>query len=281
MIGSQAVPVPIDRAAADPRARLRPGAQGPDGRARVLLPGHDQPLRRAARRRPRRPQAAALASTPRAGSSCASSRRPAALPATFTGIKVAAAVAVIGAGVRRVGGLGPRARPHAADRQRAARDRRARSPPPCCCSRCRSPCTALFALLERRVVDWTPGPSRGDHDTLIAALLLIAASRSRAAARSRSPAATPTASTEPLRLVLDYFPNADHAGIYAAQATGRVPQGRPRRGHQGAAGPGRAAEAAAGGPRRRRRSPTSPSCCWRATRAPTTSSRSARSCRSR
>jgi putative hydroxymethylpyrimidine transport system substrate-binding protein len=26
--------------------------------------------------------------------------------------------------------------------------------------------------------------------------------------------------TEPLRLVLDYFPNADHAGIYAAQASG-------------------------------------------------------------
>jgi putative hydroxymethylpyrimidine transport system substrate-binding protein len=26
--------------------------------------------------------------------------------------------------------------------------------------------------------------------------------------------------TEPLRLMLDYFPNADHAGIYAAQATG-------------------------------------------------------------
>ncbi len=27
-------------------------------------------------------------------------------------------------------------------------------------------------------------------------------------------------STEPLRLMLDYFPNADHAGIYAAKATG-------------------------------------------------------------
>jgi putative hydroxymethylpyrimidine transport system substrate-binding protein len=34
------------------------------------------------------------------------------------------------------------------------------------------------------------------------------------------PGPNATAATEPLRLVLDYFPNADHAGIYAAQASG-------------------------------------------------------------
>ena len=34
---------------------------------------------------------------------------------------------------------------------------------------------------------------------------------------------------EPLRLMLDYFPNADHAGIYAAQASRRVREGRARR----------------------------------------------------
>jgi putative hydroxymethylpyrimidine transport system substrate-binding protein len=34
------------------------------------------------------------------------------------------------------------------------------------------------------------------------------------------PGPNATAGTEPLRLVLDYFPNADHAGIYAAQAAG-------------------------------------------------------------
>ena len=44
--------------------------------------------------------------------------------------------------------------------------------------------------------------------------------------------------------------------------------------------PVRAAEAAGGGPGRPRRSPTSPRCCWRATRAPTWSP-SGRSCRSR
>lgn len=34
------------------------------------------------------------------------------------------------------------------------------------------------------------------------------------------PAAAGGGSTEPLRVMLDYFPNADHAGIYAAQAEG-------------------------------------------------------------
>ena len=52
--------------------------------------------------------------------------------------------------------------------------------------------------------------------------------------------------------MLDYFPNADHAGIYAAQASRRVRPRRPGRRDQGAAGPGRPAEAAAGGPGRRR-----------------------------
>ena len=34
------------------------------------------------------------------------------------------------------------------------------------------------------------------------------------------PGANSTVTSEPLRLVLDYFPNADHAGIYAAEGTG-------------------------------------------------------------
>ena len=44
--------------------------------------------------------------------------------------------------------------------------------------------------------------------------------------------------------MLDYFPNADHAGIYAAQAAA-TSRGRARRRDPDAAGPGRAAEAAA------------------------------------
>ena len=85
-----------DRAAVHPRARLRPGAEGADGRARLLLPGDDQPLRRAARRRPGRAQAAALARR-HALAAAAPARGAQRAPATFTGIKIAAAVAVIGA----------------------------------------------------------------------------------------------------------------------------------------------------------------------------------------
>ena len=64
-----------DRAARDPRARLRARAEGAARRARLLLPDHDQPLRRPARRRPRRAPAAALAPGDAAGSRCGSSRR--------------------------------------------------------------------------------------------------------------------------------------------------------------------------------------------------------------
>ena len=51
--------------------------------------------------------------------------------------------------------------------------------------------------------------------------------------------------------MLDYFPNADHAGLYAAQAAGLYEKAGPRRQDPGAAGPVRAAEAAARRPRRR------------------------------
>ena len=45
--------------------------------------------------------------------------------------------------------------------------------------------------------------------------------------------------------MLDYFPNADHAGIYAAKEPGTT-RGGARRGHPGAAGSLRAAQAAGG-----------------------------------
>jgi putative hydroxymethylpyrimidine transport system substrate-binding protein len=51
---------------------------------------------------------------------------------------------------------------------------------------------------------------------LLGALALLAAG----CGEKPEPGPNSTASTEPLRLVLDYFPNADHAGIYAAQAAG-------------------------------------------------------------
>ena len=49
---------------------------------------------------------------------------------------------------------------------------------------------------------------------------LLGARCSRAAARRPSRRATRRARQEPFTVMLDYFPNADHAGIYAAQAAG-------------------------------------------------------------
>jgi len=50
-------------------------------------------------------------------------------------------------------------------------------------------------------------------------LTLAAAALTLGACGERTERVTP-ASTEPLRIVLDYFPNADHAGLYAAIADG-------------------------------------------------------------
>jgi putative hydroxymethylpyrimidine transport system substrate-binding protein len=52
------------------------------------------------------------------------------------------------------------------------------------------------------------------------ALLALMALAVAGCGEKPEPGPNATAATEPLRLVLDYFPNADHAGIYAAQAAG-------------------------------------------------------------
>jgi putative hydroxymethylpyrimidine transport system substrate-binding protein len=55
---------------------------------------------------------------------------------------------------------------------------------------------------------------------LIAVVLALAAVAALAACGEKQEPAAATPPTQPLRLMLDYFPNADHAGIYAAQSTG-------------------------------------------------------------
>jgi putative hydroxymethylpyrimidine transport system substrate-binding protein len=52
------------------------------------------------------------------------------------------------------------------------------------------------------------------------ALLLCAAATLAACGEKEEPSGTAGGSAEPLRVMLDYFPNADHAGIYAAQESG-------------------------------------------------------------
>jgi len=56
--------------------------------------------------------------------------------------------------------------------------------------------------------------------SLLPVLLLLALPALSACGERKEPEASGAPRTQPLRLVLDYFPNADHAGIYAAQARG-------------------------------------------------------------
>ena len=54
----------------------------------------------------------------------------------------------------------------------------------------------------------------------LAALLTLALAAAGCGAKPEPGAGAGSGSSEDLRLVLDYFPNADHAGIYAAEASG-------------------------------------------------------------
>jgi putative hydroxymethylpyrimidine transport system substrate-binding protein len=54
----------------------------------------------------------------------------------------------------------------------------------------------------------------------LAALLLTIAAATGCGAKEEPTDGAGGGTREDLRLVLDYFPNADHAGIYAAQASG-------------------------------------------------------------
>jgi putative hydroxymethylpyrimidine transport system substrate-binding protein len=55
---------------------------------------------------------------------------------------------------------------------------------------------------------------------LLPLALLICAATFAACGEKEEPSGTAGGSAEPLRVMLDYFPNADHAGIYAAQESG-------------------------------------------------------------
>ena len=212
---------PGDRAADRARARLRAGAEDPDRRADLLLPG----------RRQRSPTGCATPTptrasccarwTPRAGSGCASWRRRRRCRPAFTGMKIAAAVAVIGAVLAEWAGsdsgLGHLLVTANGQLETRARVRRHRAA-------VRRGRRALRAVRGARAPRRRPG-GRGHEDALIAACGARAAAR-RLRREGRAERATRPARQEPFTVMLDYFPNADHAG-HLRRAGGRALRARP------------------------------------------------------
>ena len=154
VVGSQAVPIPVLAPLIVLRPRVRAGAEDPDRRADLLLPDRGQRRRRPARRRPRR--------APLLRSLHASRwqrlrflEAPSALPSGFTGLKIAAAVAVIGAVLAEwagsTSGLGHLVVTANAQLESA----RAFAATVLLVAEAVA-LYALFSALERRVVSWSP-----------------------------------------------------------------------------------------------------------------------------
>jgi putative hydroxymethylpyrimidine transport system substrate-binding protein len=107
---------------------------------------------------------------------------------------------------------------------------------------------------------------------LLVALALAAVALAACGERKEPTGAPPQ---QHVRLMLDYFPNADHAGIYAAKDSGAFSRAGLDVQIQTPSDPAAPLKLLAAA-RSTSPSPTSPSCCWRATRA-CSSSPSARS----
>ena len=215
------------RAAPRRLVRLRHRAQARDHRPDLLLPDGVNTLDGLANVDPDQRQAAAHARRlALAGLPLRRGCRPR-CPPRFSGARIAVAVAVIGAVFAEWAGsdagLGhlllqvgtAAARDRARVRGRGA-------------ARRRSPIalSPLLALVERRARALGPTRPEGPRDAMPRCRRPCSprcVARSPAAARStRRPARAPSARGS--TLMLDYFPNADHVGIYAAQASGRLRQ---------------------------------------------------------
>ncbi len=112
------------------------------------------------------------------------------------------------------------------------------------------------ALLERRVVDLDPTHRTRRIMSRTARLLLLGAALAAAALlagcgeKSEPGSGSASSHRDAMRVMLDYLPNADHAGLYAAQAQGDYDRAGLDVTLHVAAGPRRAAQAPAGRPRR-------------------------------
>ena len=237
---------PRDRAADRARARVRAGAEGADRRAGLLLPGRRSTSSDGLRDTD--PDARKLLRSLDATrwQRLRFLEAPSALPAAFTGAKMAAAVAVIGAVFGELAGSDAGLGHLLVTANAPARDRARRSPRRCCCSPRRSRSTPCSRRSSGASCPGRRGRARMSRLAVLAVLALAACGE------KVEPAGDAPGRQEPFTVMLDYFPNADHAGIYAAQAAGLYAQGRAGREDPAAAGPVRAAEAAAGRPRRRR-----------------------------
>ena len=121
-------------------------------------------------------------------------------------------------GAGGVGGLDVRARPSRGHRQRSARERAGVRGDG---AADRRGGRALRPVRGARTARRRLGAEGGGMRRLIAlaALLLLAGCGEKAEPTGEGPARQ-----EPFTVMLDYFPNADHAGIYAAQAAGLYEQ---------------------------------------------------------
>ena len=153
VVGSQAVPIPVVAPLIVLVLGLRAGAEDPDHRADLLLPDRRQRRRRAARQRPRRAQAAALAGRVALAAAALPRRAVGAAGRRSPGMKIAAAVAVIGAVLAEWAGSDVRPRaPRSSPPTGSSRRARAFAATALLIAEAVA-LYAFFAWLERRVVD--------------------------------------------------------------------------------------------------------------------------------
>ena len=153
---------------------------------------------------------------------------PAALPAAISGARIALAVGVIGAYIAESQTTTSGPYPGWATRSTPT-SRRCRppapTPPPSCCSRSRSPASTRWRSPS---AGWRPGPTDQEETYVESSPIAAAPWSSRPRSRRRVALSAcgekqdtiTAAAPKPFTVMLDFFPNADHAALYSAIADG-------------------------------------------------------------